>query len=44
MLTCGQEYQRPIFSFVWVKVAGKSAHIEAYALDGSVLDRFDLNP
>jgi hypothetical protein len=29
--------------FVSVKIAGKSAHIEALALDGSVLDRVDLN-
>ena len=30
--------------FVSVKVSGKSAHIEALALDGSLLDRIDLNP
>jgi calcineurin-like phosphoesterase family protein len=30
--------------FVSVTVAGKSAHIEAFALDGSVLDRIDLKP
>jgi hypothetical protein len=31
-------------NFVSVKVTGKSAHMEALALDGSVLDRFDLRP
>lgn len=31
-------------NFVWGKVTGKTAHVETYALDGSVLDRFDLNP
>jgi hypothetical protein len=30
--------------FVSVKVTAKSAHIEALALDGSVLDRIDLKP
>lgn len=31
-------------NFVWVKVTGKSAHIEAYTPDGAVLDQFNLNP
>jgi hypothetical protein len=31
-------------NFVWVKVTGKSAHVEAYTPDGSTIDRFDLNP
>jgi hypothetical protein len=31
-------------NFVSVKVTGKSAHIEALALDGSVLEGFDLKP
>ncbi len=31
-------------NFVSVKVTGKSAHIEAFGLDGSVLDRIDLKP
>jgi hypothetical protein len=30
--------------FVAVKVTGKSAHVEAFGLDGSVLDRIDLKP
>jgi hypothetical protein len=30
--------------FVSVKVTGKTAHIDALALDGSVLDRIDLKP
>jgi hypothetical protein len=30
--------------FVSVKVTGKSARIEAFGLDGSVLDRIDLKP
>jgi len=30
--------------FVSVKVTGKSARIEALALDGSILDRIDLKP
>jgi acid phosphatase type 7 len=30
-------------NFVWVKVTGKSAHVEAYTPDGSTIDRFDLN-
>jgi len=30
--------------FVSVKIEGKSAHIEAIGLDGSVLDRIDLKP
>jgi hypothetical protein len=30
--------------FVSVKVTGKTAHIDAVALDGSVLDRIDLTP
>jgi len=31
-------------NFVWVKVTGKSAHVEAYTPDGSTIDHFDLNP
>jgi hypothetical protein len=31
-------------NFVWVKVTGKSAQLEAFGLDGSVLDRIDLKP
>jgi acid phosphatase type 7 len=31
-------------NFVAVKVMGKSAHLEAFALDGSVLDRIDFKP
>ena len=31
-------------NFVWVKVSGKTAHVEAYRPDGSVIDSFELNP
>jgi hypothetical protein len=31
-------------NFVSVKVTGKTAHIDALAIDGSVLDRIDLKP
>ena len=31
-------------NFVWFKVTGKSARVEAYTPDGSTIDQFDLNP
>ncbi len=30
-------------NFVWVKVTGKSAHVEAYTPDGSTIDNFELS-